>query len=170
MGEDANGNLIGRHRSTGIGRPKFWDRARYYGEEQRLAAALDAAEAVERGEELTGAGGMNSLALFFLVAVAIGGVAWVFLYPMLSGERQAERRKETVTKTGTVAPTRSARNPQKSRREQVEGTLKELESARQKKSVPLHLKIAAGRPDLVEAAVHTSSASRSASARSCCSS
>ncbi len=43
-GEDANGNLIGRHRSTGIGRPKMWDRARYYGEEKRLAAALDAAE------------------------------------------------------------------------------------------------------------------------------
>jgi pilus assembly protein CpaF len=43
-GEDANGNLIGRHKSTGIGHPKFWDRARYYGEEKRLAAALDAAE------------------------------------------------------------------------------------------------------------------------------
>ncbi len=44
VGEDANGNLIGRHRSTGIGRPKFWERARYYGDEGRLAAALDAAE------------------------------------------------------------------------------------------------------------------------------
>ena len=46
LGEDANGRLIGRHRSTGIGRPRFWERARYYGEEQRLAAALDAAEVV----------------------------------------------------------------------------------------------------------------------------
>jgi pilus assembly protein CpaF len=44
MGEDAHGKLIGRHRSTGIGRPRFWERARYYGEEQRLAAALDAAD------------------------------------------------------------------------------------------------------------------------------
>ena len=44
MGEDAQGNIVGRHRSTGIGRPRFWERARYYGEEQRLAAALDAAE------------------------------------------------------------------------------------------------------------------------------
>ena len=42
LGEDANGKLIGRHRSTGIGRPAFWDRARYFGEEQRLARALDA--------------------------------------------------------------------------------------------------------------------------------
>ena len=45
VGEDINGNILGRHRSTGIGRPRFWDRARYYGEEKRLAAALDAAEA-----------------------------------------------------------------------------------------------------------------------------
>jgi len=47
LGEDANGHLIGRHRSTGIGRPKFWERARYFGEEARLAAVLDAAEAVD---------------------------------------------------------------------------------------------------------------------------
>ena len=43
LGEDQNGKLIGRHRSTGIGRPRFWERARYYGEEKALAAALDAA-------------------------------------------------------------------------------------------------------------------------------
>lgn len=41
-GEDANGNLIGKHSSTGIGRPAFWDRARMYNEENRLAEALDA--------------------------------------------------------------------------------------------------------------------------------
>src|ERR1700678_811975 len=46
LGEDANGNLMGQHKSTGIGRPKFWERARYFGEEVRLAAALDAAQAV----------------------------------------------------------------------------------------------------------------------------
>lgn len=43
LGEDANGRIIGQHKSTGIGRPAFWDRARYYNEENRLAAALDAA-------------------------------------------------------------------------------------------------------------------------------
>jgi len=42
-GEDRNGMLTGTHRSTGIGRPRFWERAQYYGEESRLAAALDAA-------------------------------------------------------------------------------------------------------------------------------
>lgn len=43
-GEDENGKLIGRHRGTGIGRPKFWERARYYNLEGELAAALDALE------------------------------------------------------------------------------------------------------------------------------
>ena len=41
---------------------------------------------------------MQTLALFFLVAVAIGGVAWVFLYPLLSGERQAEQRQRDVSR------------------------------------------------------------------------
>jgi pilus assembly protein CpaF len=44
VGEDANGKIIGRHRSTGIARPHFWDRARYYNEERRLAEALEKAE------------------------------------------------------------------------------------------------------------------------------
>ncbi|TPL05187.1 MULTISPECIES: CpaF family protein [unclassified Mesorhizobium] len=43
-GEDSSGRLVGEHVSTGIGRPHFWDRARYYGEEQRLATALEAME------------------------------------------------------------------------------------------------------------------------------
>ncbi len=44
QGEDAHGKIIGEHVSTGIGRPHFWERARYYGEETRLAAALQAME------------------------------------------------------------------------------------------------------------------------------
>ena len=46
-GEDANGKLIGRHRSTGIARPRFWERAEYYGEEPRLAQALAASEVLD---------------------------------------------------------------------------------------------------------------------------
>ena len=44
-GEDANGRIIGRHRSTGIARPRFWERAEYYNETDRLTKALSAAEA-----------------------------------------------------------------------------------------------------------------------------
>ncbi|MGB8817483.1 MAG: CpaF family protein [Rhizobiaceae bacterium] len=43
-GEDAAGKIIGKHVSTGVGRPHFWDRARYFNEEQRLATALDSME------------------------------------------------------------------------------------------------------------------------------
>jgi pilus assembly protein CpaF len=50
VGEDAGGKIIGQHRSTGIARPHFWDRARYYGEERRLADALEKAEQRTTGE------------------------------------------------------------------------------------------------------------------------
>ncbi|MCP1198764.1 CpaF family protein [Notoacmeibacter sp. MSK16QG-6] len=43
-GEDAQGRILGEHVGCGIGRPGFWDRARYYGEEARLAEALDGLE------------------------------------------------------------------------------------------------------------------------------
>ncbi len=46
-GEDANGKLTGRHRSTGIARPRFWDRAEYYGETDRLARALAESEVAD---------------------------------------------------------------------------------------------------------------------------
>ena len=61
---------------------------------------------------------------------------------MLSGERKAEKRKEAFSRTGSAAlPARGGRNALKSRREQVEGTLKEIEE-RNAKSVPLSIKIA----------------------------
>ena len=46
-GEDANEKIIGRHRSTGIARPRFWDRAEYYGETERLARALAESEVAD---------------------------------------------------------------------------------------------------------------------------
>ncbi|MFZ4070366.1 MAG: CpaF family protein [Caulobacterales bacterium] len=45
LGEDAEGRISGKHRSTGVGRPRFWERARYYGLEKELAKAIDEAEA-----------------------------------------------------------------------------------------------------------------------------
>jgi tight adherence protein B len=72
---------------------------------------------------------MNATLIFIMVAVAIGGVAWVFIFPLLSGERNAERRMANVARK-EPAQQRSARSNQKSRREQVEGTLKQLEARR----------------------------------------
>src|SRR5580704_5559208 len=84
---------------------------------------------------------MEAYGLFFMVAVAIGGIAWVFVYPILSGERKAEQRMASVARAEPAAarPTRVA---QKSRRDQVEGTLKELEQRqKQAKRVPLSIKL-----------------------------
>jgi pilus assembly protein CpaF len=41
MGEDSNGMLIGKHRSTGITKPQFAERARYFNEEANLVEALE---------------------------------------------------------------------------------------------------------------------------------
>ena len=54
---------------------------------------------------------IQALALAFLAATAIGGVAWVFVYPLLSGERKAESRRASVAKsepTAARAPTRTS--------------------------------------------------------------
>ena len=48
---------------------------------------------------------MQSLALFSLVTIAIGGLGWVFVYPHLSGERKAEQRKLSVARSEPVART-----------------------------------------------------------------
>src|SRR6202049_926166 len=79
---------------------------------------------------------IQALALVFLAATAIGGLAWLFLSPMLSGERKAENRRASVAKTEPAA--RQADKNQRSRREQVEGSLKDLDARRQKeKKIPL---------------------------------
>ncbi len=43
-GEDENGNIIGMHRPTGM-RPNFWEKARYFGLEHKLAKALNMEQA-----------------------------------------------------------------------------------------------------------------------------
>jgi tight adherence protein B len=84
---------------------------------------------------------MQSIALFFLASVAVGGVAWVFIYPILSGERKAEQRMANVAKAEPAA--RATRVNQKSRRDVIETTLKEFEERHKKsKSVPLSVRIA----------------------------
>src|ERR1700743_3033692 len=84
---------------------------------------------------------MQTLALAYLAATAIGGMAWVFLYPLLSGERKAEARRASISRS-EPAFVRQAEESHASRREQVEGSLKELEARRQQDSkVPLSVRI-----------------------------
>jgi tight adherence protein B len=79
---------------------------------------------------------MQTLAFAFLAAAAIGGLAWVFLYPLLSGENKAASRRASVARPEPAA--RQVDKNQRSRREQVEGSLKDLDARRQKeKKIPL---------------------------------
>jgi len=84
---------------------------------------------------------IQSLSLFFLGSVAAGGVAWVFIYPLLSGECHVERRMDSVARAEPVVRKTGGR-AQKTRREQVEDSLKDLEARQKKaKSVPLGVRI-----------------------------
>jgi tight adherence protein B len=70
-------------------------------------------------------------------------VVWVFVYPILSGERHAERRQASVMRPEPAArATAAARAGVKTRREQLEATLKEFETRRKKtKNPPLSVRI-----------------------------
>src|SRR3981081_1136690 len=79
---------------------------------------------------------MQALSLAFLAATAIGGLAWVFVYPLLSGEKQGDNRRAAVARSAPAA--HQVDKGQRSRREQVEGSLKDLEARRQKENkIPL---------------------------------
>jgi tight adherence protein B len=83
----------------------------------------------------------QTLSLAFLATVAVGGVAWVFIYPLLSGEKKAESRRASVAKPEPVS-NRQNEKTQRSRREQVENTLKDLEARHHKESkVSLSMRI-----------------------------
>lgn len=82
---------------------------------------------------------MQPLALAFLVAVAIGGLGWVFVYPILSGERRVEQRRESIART---VPARQARVAGgKPRRDQVEETLKQIDARQKAKRPSLNVRI-----------------------------
>ncbi|HWE77207.1 MAG TPA: type II secretion system F family protein [Pseudolabrys sp.] len=82
---------------------------------------------------------MNMLPIAFLAAIAVGGIAYVFLYPLISGERQAEKRRESVARAEPTV--RATRGQQRSRRDMVEASLKELEEKTKKQKLSLTTRI-----------------------------
>jgi tight adherence protein B len=75
---------------------------------------------------------LQTLALAFMSATAVGGIAWVFLYPRLSGEAKAEKRRAAFARTAPEA--RQVDRAQRSRREQIEGSLREIEQRSKRNS------------------------------------
>jgi tight adherence protein B len=71
---------------------------------------------------------LDILAIAFLAAVSVGGIFYVFLYPLLSGEAKAEKRRETF---GSGAAQRRASeriaDATATRKKAVADSLKELE-------------------------------------------
>ena len=80
----------------------------------------------------------QALSLAALCFIAMGGLAWVFVYPLLSGARHAEARRANISRSEPVIRDRV----QRSRREQVESSLKEVEARLQKeRKIPLNTRI-----------------------------
>ena len=85
---------------------------------------------------------LQTLAMFFLCALGAGGIIWVFVYPALSGERRAEKRKALVARPEPGPRVQASRINVKTRRDQLEATLKEIESRnKNKKAIPLSVRI-----------------------------
>jgi tight adherence protein B len=80
---------------------------------------------------------MQQLALAILVSLAVGGVAWVFLYPLLAGQDQITKRKGALTKASDRGPRiEDTQRSGKKRRDQVEESLRELEARQRKNARP----------------------------------
>jgi tight adherence protein B len=78
---------------------------------------------------------MQLVAMISLAMFCAGAVAWVLIYPYLSGEKGAEKRMQTVTRSGAPALKASSRAI-KSRREQVEASLQDIENRRKRTRSP----------------------------------
>jgi tight adherence protein B len=84
-----------------------------------------------------------TLMMAVLIAVAVGGVLYVFVYPLLSGERRVEQRMRDVS-AAEIESRRSRKVAESgvSRRQQVEDSLKQLEERdRRSKRPPLSVRL-----------------------------
>ena len=123
--------------STGIARPHFWDRARYYGEENRLAEALERAEKTND---------MLELALIGFIALSVGGFPRRSARPWLTGEAQAARRVQTISDKSARRDSRPGlrarlmAESKDSRRKQIQESLKQLEETERKRRRRLTLR------------------------------
>lgn len=85
----------------------------------------------------------TNLAMVVLAMIAAGGIAYVFIYPFLSGERKAEKRQKAIVGVARESTGRTAERTSASRREAVIQSLKEIEQREKARhKVPLETRIA----------------------------
>ena len=93
---------------------------------------------------------MQTLALFFLAAASIGGIAWVFLLPYLVGREEHGKAQGKRRAPRSRSPRARRAAPSSTRREQVETSLKQLEIKNGKQEADACDTHRAGRADLVQ--------------------
>ncbi|MHA1525183.1 MAG: type II secretion system F family protein [Alphaproteobacteria bacterium] len=77
-----------------------------------------------------------------LGAVTLGGLAYVFLDPILSGERKSDKRRQSVAAASGRTARITGQDTASQRRRNIHASLKELEDQQKaKRSVPLHTRI-----------------------------
>jgi tight adherence protein B len=95
-------------------------------------------------------GEMGQLILIGIIALSVGGLAFVFLYPYLAADSKASRRIESVSDKSKLSPKLSFRqrflkdDPKDTRRRQLQESLKQLEEEekRRKKKITLRVMLA----------------------------
>ncbi|HEY1736864.1 MAG TPA: type II secretion system F family protein [Methylovirgula sp.] len=78
----------------------------------------------------------------FLAATAVAGFGYVLIYPLLSGERKAEKRQAAYTAATSTRKANDKTVESTARRKQVADSLKEIERRNARKRVSLDVKIA----------------------------
>lgn len=92
-------------------------------------------------------GEMGQLILIGVIALAVGGMAFVFLYPYLAADAQASRRIESISDKSKLAPKLSFRqrflkdDPKDTRRRQLQESLKQLEEEERKRKKKVTLRV-----------------------------
>ncbi|MBZ0218786.1 MAG: hypothetical protein K8F25_19675, partial [Fimbriimonadaceae bacterium] len=71
--------------------------------------------------------------VFGVLAISVGVIAYVLIYPLVSGERKVDKRLKTVAQRSRTSKSRTKMAETQNRRRQVQDTLKELEEAQKKK-------------------------------------
>jgi tight adherence protein B len=83
---------------------------------------------------------IHALLSALLAAFAVGGFSFVFVYPLLSGERKAEKRQAVLTAPADRRPSEKQTDAT-ARRKQVADSLKEIERRNARKRASLETRI-----------------------------
>ncbi len=71
--------------------------------------------------------------IFGILGLSIGVIAYVAIYPLISGEQKTDKRIKTIAARGVIRGEKTRSSDAQNKRRQVQETLKELEESQKKK-------------------------------------